>query len=411
MIVKKPTLLIFSQCFVYGGSERLMQSIYKNETINEKYNVIFAYSYFKDYKKGIERDIINQELKAAIQPLYLLTNGDVFYKIDLKFNNKALRYLLKCPLYFLELISIYKIYNYFYLFSYMQLRKPSVLHINNGGYPAAKACNLLAGIASYFKKTRIIYQINGKAADTKEKNLNHIDTKINNAVDIFLTHSVQNKNALIERGFSFYKVMSITSYFNETIVNSDFDYPKKNKITLCVVGFLSVRKGQIFLLKALLLIREKQKQIFSNIHLDLIGGGSEYFAFTKFILENNLDQTVTLWGERSDYLQFIKQSDIFIIPSVSGEDLPLVLLTAMQNKKCIIASKFAGIEEHIKDGYNGLLVQPDINTIASQLADAIIKVCLDNKLKEQFENNILNTFNKTFGEAQYISNLLNLYNS
>lgn len=411
MKVQKPTLLIFSQCFVYGGSERLMQSIYKSETLNEKFHVIFAYSYFKDYKKGIERDSINQNIKATIQPLYLLTNGDVFYKIDVKFKNKGIRYLLKSPLYFLELISIYKIYNYIYLFCFMQLTKPTVLHINNGGYPAAKACNLLAIIASYFKKTRVIYQVNGKAVETKQEKLNHFDTKINNAVDVFLTHSTQNKEALIERGFNESKVTSIPSYFEETIVQSDVDYPKKNEISLCVVGFLSVRKGQMYLLKALLLIKEKKEQVFSKLHLNLIGGGSEYFALNNFIIENNLEETVTLWGERSDYIQFIKQSDIFIIPSVSGEDLPLVLITAMQNQKCIIASKFAGIGEHIKDGYNGLLVLPDTSTIAAQLADAIIKVCTDNELKGKLEHNVLETFNTNFGEPKYINNLLHLYNT
>jgi glycosyltransferase involved in cell wall biosynthesis len=407
----KETLLIFSQCFVYGGSERLMQSIYKSKFINENYNVIFSYSYFKDYKQGIERDSINQNIKATIQPLYLLTNGDVFYKIDLKFKNRGLRYLLKSPLYFFELILIYKIYNYIYLFYYMVLTKPTVLHINNGGYPAAKACNLLAVIASYFKKTKVIYQINGKTAESRDKNLNHFDTKINNAVDVFLTHSNENKEALIERGFNASKATSFPSYFEETIVQSDFDYPKKNEISLCVVGFLSVRKGQMYLLKALLLIKEKKEEVFYKLHLNVIGGGNEYFALNDFILENNLEKTVTLLGERSDYIHFIKQSDIFILPSVSGEDLPLVLIAAMQNQKCIIASKFAGIGEHIKDGFNGLLVLPDTNTIAAQLADAIIKVCTDNELKLQLELNVLETFNTNFSESKYINNLLHLYNT
>lgn len=409
MSKQKKTLLIFSQCFVYGGSERLMQSIYKSKYLNENYNVIFSYSYFKDYKKGIERDCAEQEIVAKIQPLYLLTNGDVFNKIDLQFKSKSMRYFLKSPLFFIEFFKIYALWNYIYLFVYMFKIKPEVLHINNGGYPAAISCNQLAKVSLFFNKTRVIYQSNGKAIFNKNRYNRFFDYLINKSVDIFLTHSKQNRESLIERGFNPSKIVSVPSYFNETVLNSTTNIVKKNEFTLCMVGFLTYRKGQLFLLKALLCIKNKNPSLYSKIHLNIIGNGSEFHTLKTFIEENNMTQIVTLWGERADYINFIINCDIFLIPSVAGEDLPLVLLSAMQYKKCIIASEFSGIGEQLSNGYNGLLVQPNINTISDELCDAIIKLCLDNELRKKLSINVFESFNQNLGENRYVDNLNRIY--
>jgi hypothetical protein len=65
-MVSKKKLLIFSQCVIYGGCERLMFSIYGNDTINDNFNVTFSYSYFKEYKNELKLDISNHKIKAII---------------------------------------------------------------------------------------------------------------------------------------------------------------------------------------------------------------------------------------------------------------------------------------------------------------------------------------------------------
>lgn len=407
----KPTLLIFSQCHIYGGSERLMQSIYKNQFIASKYNVIFSYSYFKDYKKGIDRDCANQRIDAKFQPLYLLTNGDIFNKINLKFSNKLVRKGLKIPLFSLELIGLYAFWNYIYLYLYLLSVRPMVLHINNGGYPAAKACNQLAKVALFFVKIKVIYQVNNKTFPAKGVLSKILDFFMSMSVDVFLTHSKQNKEALINRGFDSSKVVSIPSYFNETIFNETFRSTSKNKedFILCVVGFLCYRKGQMYLLKSLLLIKESNPELFSKLHLNLIGDGEDRFILKKFIEDNGLSKLVTLWGDRPDYINFIIECNLFLIPSVEGEDLPLVLLTAMQNKKCIVASGFAGITDLLTNGYDGILVKPNADTIAIDLSEAIIKLYLDSAMRDKMSENVWETFNVKLGEEKYANNLMNIY--
>ncbi|MCL2432434.1 glycosyltransferase family 4 protein [Candidatus Bathycorpusculum sp.] len=89
----------------------------------------------------------------------------------------------------------------------------------------------------------------------------------------------------------------------------------------------------------------------------------------------------------------IVASDIFVLPSIS-EGFPVVLLEAMACGKPIVATKVGGIPEILKDGCNGLLVEP---RDAKELASAIIKLLTN--------QDILKKLSK--GAIQSISNLPN----
>ena len=409
----KLKLLIFSQCFVYGGSERLMQSIYKNKYILDEFDVTFSYSYFKDYKDGLIRDCKNQVISAKLQPLYLLTNGDIFNKINLSLSNKWLRRIFKIPLHLLELTGIYALWNSIYLFFFLLNSKPEIVHINNGGYPAASGCNLLALVLNFYPSIRVVYQVNNKAV-VKAGFLGRLKDKwIRNSVDLFFTHSKQNREALIQRGFNGQTVKTIPSYFNETIIESKLSVNEitKNRFTLCMVGFLSHRKGQLYLLHALTQIKKRNHPIIENIQVNLVGDGEERFTLMKYIEENSLDNIVTLWGVRSDYIYFIQECDVYMMTSVEGEDLPLVLLSAMQSKCCIIASDFAGISDLLTHQYDAFLVKPDLETIAREMADAIVYLYEHSDVRKTLSENVEHTFNEKLGEETYARNLIELYTS
>ena len=409
----KPTLLIFSQCHLYGGSERLMQSIYKNEYILDYFDVTFSYSYFRDYKDGLMRDCNNQIMRAKFQSLYLLTNGDIFNKVNLRLSNKWLRRMFKIPLHLLELTGIYAIYNSIYLFIFLLKSKPEIVHINNGGYPAASACNLLALVLNFYPSIRVIYQVNNKAV-VKVGFLGRLNDKcIGNSVDLFLTHSKQNREALIQRGFNGQTVKSIPSYFNETTLESKLSVNEitKNRFTLSMVGFLSHRKGQLYVLHALTQIKRRNHPIIENIQVNLVGDGEERFTLIKYIEKYSLHDIVTLWGGRTDYIHFIQECDVYMMTSVEAEDLPLVLLSAMQSKRCIIASDFAGISDLLTHQYDAFLVKPDLETIASEMADAIVYLYEHSDVRKILSENVIHTFNEKLGEEKYARNLIEIYTS
>jgi glycosyltransferase involved in cell wall biosynthesis len=413
MKLQKPTLLIFSQCYIYGGSERLMQSIYKNPYILDEYDIVYSYSYFKDYKIGLKRDIETHNLKTIFKPLYLLTNGDIFNKINLKLNNKPLRRLIKLPFFLIEMTGLYAIWNIIYFFIYLLILKPDVVHINNGGYPAAKACNQLALILNLFPSIKVIYQVNNKAIEKTNFISRNKDKWISRNISFFLTHSLENKIALIKRGFKETNVTNFPSYFNETILSSNLKPIdiRKGRFTLSMVGFLSFRKGQLFLLEALLEIKRLDYSVYCDIQLNFVGDGENKFILEDFIKKNNLTENVKLWGNRPDYIQFIKECDLYMLTSVEGEDLPLVLLTAMQYNRCIIASDFAGISEMLTHQFDAFLVKPNLSTIARDIANAIIYLYKNPEIRDAFSKNVAQTFIENLGEEKYAKNLLKLYNS
>lgn len=76
-------------------------------------------------------------------------------------------------------------------------------------------------------------------------------------------------------------------------------------------------------------------------------------------------------------------ADIVLIPSLHSEGTSLSCLEAMASGKSVIATNVGGLPDLIIDGYNGLLVNPDSNS----LKQAIERLIKDHKLREKLGNN------------------------
>ena len=62
--------------------------------------------------------------------------------------------------------------------------------------------------------------------------------------------------------------------------------------------------------------------------------------------------------------------DLFVLPSLFGEGLPMVILEAMAAGVPIVATRVEGVPEAIRDGVEGLIASPDD---AGDLARAIAR--------------------------------------
>lgn len=141
-------------------------------------------------------------------------------------------------------------------------------------------------------------------------------------------------------------------------------------ISLLFFGHLTHLKGVDILIKAFQEVSLHNR----DVHLHLVGDGGWRGFCEDFVQKENLNDRVHFWGAQPQNLLFrvIKGADICVLPSRNDAG-PLTVLEAMAAGKPVIATRVGGIPELVKDGRNGILVEPE----PDQLARAI-EFLLDN---------------------------------
>ena len=141
--------------------------------------------------------------------------------------------------------------------------------------------------------------------------------------------------------------------------------------TLGVVALFRPRKGIEVLLDAMGVLRQWE----IPVHLRAVGT----FESPKYAAEVaarvrrlGLSEHVTWTGFSRDVTNEFLKMDLFVLPSLFGEGLPMVVLEAMTAGVPIVASRVAGIPEAIRHGHDGVLVNPnDARNLAEAIADIV----------------------------------------
>jgi phosphatidylinositol alpha-mannosyltransferase len=81
-----------------------------------------------------------------------------------------------------------------------------------------------------------------------------------------------------------------------------------------------------------------------------------------------------------DIPKYYASCDLFCSPATGRESFGIILLEAMSSGKPVVASNIPGYKEVIKDGEDGLLVEPENPSL---LAQAIIKVLTNKELSQK----------------------------
>jgi L-malate glycosyltransferase len=183
-------------------------------------------------------------------------------------------------------------------------------------------------------------------------------------------------------------------------------YPANNIILS--VGRLIDWKGTVFLIDAMpSVIRELPETL-----LLIAGSGPEKDFLIRRVQELGLEKKVTFLGTVSnqDLLSFYHSADVFVLPSINKvgktEALGVVLLEAMASGCPVIGSNVGGIPDIITDGENGFLVEeqrPDI------LAEKIVEILKDGRLREKFRRNGLTRVHESFSWKRISKKFSSLY--
>jgi glycosyltransferase involved in cell wall biosynthesis len=128
--------------------------------------------------------------------------------------------------------------------------------------------------------------------------------------------------------------------------------PRDHQVVTCV-GQLIDFKGINHLIDAADLLRDRQEVDFL-----IVGDGDRKQALAEQVRRLELEDRVRLLGKRDDVHDLLRASDLFVCPSVWDEALGYVILEAMAVGVPAVASRVGGIPEVVREGENGLLVEP-----------------------------------------------------
>lgn len=193
---------------------------------------------------------------------------------------------------------------------------------------------------------------------------------------------------------------------NYTILNSS--EPKETvllgntgKKILCLANF-RFQKNHFLLLD----VAKKLKLSHPNWSFHLVGKdfNDDYSAKIKqSITENSLENTVFIYGSRTDTQNIIQQADVAILTSQS-EGLPVALLEYGLNRKPVISTKVGEIPMIIKDKVNGCIVD---NYDDEAFYKSVVDVIEDAGFRSQIGNQLFETITENNSEKAVIKNYLN----
>jgi glycosyltransferase involved in cell wall biosynthesis len=136
---------------------------------------------------------------------------------------------------------------------------------------------------------------------------------------------------------------------------------------LGTVALFRPRKGIEVLLEALAMLRSRNV----NVRLRAVGGfeTSAYEMATRALAERlGLADAIDWIGFTRGVNRELAKTDVFVLPSLFGEGLPMVVLEAMAAGVPVVASRVEGVPDAVVHRKTGLLVEPGS---VSQLARAI----------------------------------------
>jgi glycosyltransferase involved in cell wall biosynthesis len=139
--------------------------------------------------------------------------------------------------------------------------------------------------------------------------------------------------------------------------------------------------------KTLILAFKSLSTKYPNAILSIYGDGPLRLELIRFIKFHNLEDHVELKGTTNDVANVLKQGNALVLSS-KWEGLPNVIIEAIASGKPVVSSNVGGVNELVKDGFNGFLCEPGNSQQLFQKMSNLMD--LNTLLYEQFCINSLN---------------------
>ena len=234
------------------------------------------------------------------------------------------------------------------------------------------------------------------------KIINNISTKVLTVSKSVKKHWLKNINEhKIERVYNGieYKKM-------DSIIKLDRD---QNEFVITSVARLIPYKGHMYLIEiANQLIKKSSKFKFLIVGDTLQSYSSYEKSVKKKVKDLGLENQIKFLGFRNDVSNILKQSDLFIHPTISPDPLPTVLFEALYNDLPTVATNLGGAIEILDNGNNGLLIPYNDPKKAANL---INEYCTNTKLQKKHLENSKKYFKINFSSESFNKNILKEVNN
>ena len=241
--------------------------------------------------------------------------------------------------------------------------------------------------------TRVVVSVHGVYKPKK----NYMYTKLYKSIDCFVFSSEMARESFLGKAKKSYSGRAVV--LRDSVCDSQIgtEVPDlrrdlaldSHQALIMYHGKLAAEKGLDALLNALTHIDK------SKYHLAIIGDGQpKYKAKIKgYIVANGLLHNVSLLGFRDNILEYLRQADFGILPSIQPEALGISNLEYMMAGKAHICSNNGAQPEYIHDGVNGILVPPGdeqalAGAINQLLNDPASRSRMGAQAQKDFENNL-----------------------
>jgi glycosyltransferase involved in cell wall biosynthesis len=257
-----------------------------------------------------------------------------------------------------------------YLISILRKEKPDIMHIHFG------FTNQFYFIFSRLFSIPLIFTLHGCYGSK------YFDFKLLRKITKFSLSKAKKIIAVSRRTYLGLKEMKLEdkSIIIPNGVDINFFKPSKNvkNNTIAFFGRLHPQKGVEYLLEAFKKVQKKNKKV----KLMIVGTGPLEKKLKNIAKKENLN--CKFFGHVSDkkLVQIVSSSYMVVFPSL-WEGMPLAILEALAMGRPVIASKVSGIEDVIKNGKNGILIEPKK---PSQLANKILFLLENKKIAERLGN-------------------------
>ena len=216
---------------------------------------------------------------------------------------------------------------------------------------------------------------------------------------IVVNHALE---AWCKRNLFVKSVLYLPNFTMHVSENQETKLHGKHNNRILLLANLRNPKNHSLLIKIAIRIKESHPQW--TFHMIGKDHADSYSKEIKHDIKiNGLEETVYIYGSRTDTANIIKQSEICVLTSTS-EGLPVSLLEYGLQRKSVVSTEVGEIPSIIKNGINGFTVpNNDVELFSTALTALMDSIDLRLKIGNELYNTVMENHSEQVVIEQYLN--------